>query len=237
MTREGTMSDMANRPIRKEVIKQFVVRKRERGIVLEVLGGNIESPSCQHILVVASRSRGKTMLLTCAAAELRTDDALSGCLLPVRFMEESQKIFNLADFWLETLFHLVRESAAQDPELARELRETHAALSNRWREQALEEHTHAAVLEAADRIGRKLVLIVENIGVPTAALREASSRNPRPRSRRATTRSCCSPPPPVGSRVWTMRGSHFSSCSGSSGWNRWLPKIAAACGKSSAATR
>ena len=173
MTQAGAVSDIANRPVRKfnpgtfqcdeEIIGQFVVRNRELGIVLEVLRGNIDSPSCQHILVVAPRCRGKTMLLARAAAELRTDDTLSGHLLPVRFMEESQEIFNLADFWLETLFHLAREIATQDPELARELRETHAALSDRWREQALEEHAHAAVLEAADRLGRKLVLMVENM--------------------------------------------------------------------------
>ena len=173
MTQAGAVSDIANRPVRKfnpgtfqcdeEIIGQFVVRNRELGIVLEVLRGNIDSPSCQHILVVAPRGRGKTMLLARAAAELRTDDTLSGHLLPVRFMEESQEIFNLADFWLETLFHVAREIATQDPELARELRETHAALSDRWREQALEEHAHAAVLQAADRLGRKLVLMVENM--------------------------------------------------------------------------
>ena len=166
------MNDLGNRPIRKfnpgtlqsdeEVIEQFVVREHELDIVLDVLRGNVESSSCQHVLVVAPRGRGKTMLLARVAAELRADDELRGCLLPVRFMEESQEIFNLADFWLETLFHLARESAAQDPEFARELRETHAALTARWREQALEAHARAAVLEAADRLGKKLVLMVEN---------------------------------------------------------------------------
>ena len=67
------MNETSNRQIRKfnpgtfqsdkEVIEQFVVRKHEFGIVLEVLRGNIESPSCQHLLVVAPRGRGKTMLL------------------------------------------------------------------------------------------------------------------------------------------------------------------------------
>ncbi len=167
------MNESRNRLIRKfnpgtlqsdgEVIEQFVVRKHELDIVLDVLRGNVDSPSCQHVLVVAPRGRGKTMLLARVAAELRADDELSGRLLPVRFMEESQEIFNLADFWLETLFHLARESVAHDPEFTRELRETHAALTGRWHEQALEEHARAAVLEAADRLGRKLVLMVENL--------------------------------------------------------------------------
>ena len=147
----------------REVKEQFVVRNRELGIVLEVLRGNIEPLSCQHVLIVAPRGRGKTMLLARIVAELRTDDELSSRLLPVRFMEESQEIFDLADFWLETLFHLARETAAYDPGLARELQDTHATLAARWRESALHEHAHAAVLDAADRLGRKLVLMVENL--------------------------------------------------------------------------
>ena len=105
----------------QEVIAQFVVRDRELGILLEIRRGNIESVSCQPVLVVAPRGRGKTMLLARTAAEIRTNDALSSQLLPVRFMEESQEIFNMADFWLETLFHLAIEVTPSDSELAREL--------------------------------------------------------------------------------------------------------------------
>ncbi len=155
----------------EEVVEQFVVRKREFDIVLEVLRGNIDSPSCQHVLVVAPRGRGKTMLLARVAAELnlrvpvdlKIDDKLSECLLPVRFMEESHEVLNIADFWLETLFHLARESARHDPALARELRETHADLTDRWREKELADRVLAAVLDAADRLGKKLVLMVENL--------------------------------------------------------------------------
>ena len=49
------------------------------------------------------------MLLARIAAELRNHDELSERLLPVRFMEESQEIFNAGDFWLESLFYLARE--------------------------------------------------------------------------------------------------------------------------------
>ena len=147
----------------EEVIEQFVVRERELDTVLEVLGGNIDSPSCQHVLVVAPRGRGKTMLLARVAAQVNTDDHLSESLLPVRFMEESHEIFNLADFWLDTLLYLARESARHDLVLAEELRETHADLANRWHEEALADRVHAAVMEAADRLGKKLVLMVENL--------------------------------------------------------------------------
>ena len=79
----------------EEVIRQFVVRKRELDILLEVLRDNVDSPSCQHVLVVGPRGQGKTMLLARLAAELRRDGELSKPLFPVRFMEDSQEIFNL----------------------------------------------------------------------------------------------------------------------------------------------
>ena len=147
----------------EEIISQFVVRNHELNIILETLQGNIHSPSCQHVLIVAPRGRGKTMLLARVAAELRTNDGFSEHLLPVRFMEESQEIFNLADFWLETLFHLAGELATHHPELARELKETYANLTDRWRESELGDQARARVLETADRLDRKLVLMVENL--------------------------------------------------------------------------
>ena len=147
----------------REIVDQFVVRRHELDIVLEVLRGNMESASCQHILVVAPRGRGKTMLLARAEAELRTNEELSAHLLPVRFMEENHEIATVADFWLETLFHLARISASAHPQLAAELRATHASLCERWFERALHEHARAAVLDAADRLDRKLVLMVESL--------------------------------------------------------------------------
>ena len=147
----------------EEVIEQFAVRRRELNMVLESLRGNIDSPLCEHVLVVAPRGQGKTMLLARVAAELNTDEELSECFLPVRFMEESQEIFNIADFWLDTLFYLARESVKYDPDLARELREAHADLADRWREEAFADRVFDTVLDAADRLGKKLVLMVENL--------------------------------------------------------------------------
>ena len=167
------MNDALDRPIRKfnpgtfqtddEVVRQFVVRQGELDLVLEVIRGNTDSPSCQHLLIVGPRGRGKTMLLARVGAELRTDNALSERLFPVRFMEESQEIATLADFWLEALFHLARANATGNPEFSRELLATHADLTARWRDTNIEECARAAFLEAADRLDRKVVLMVENL--------------------------------------------------------------------------
>ena len=147
----------------EEVIRQFVVRNRELGIVLDLLQGNVDASSCQHVLLVAPRGRGKTMLLARAAAELRANEEFSKRLLPVRFMEESQEVFNVGDFWLEVLFHLAREQAIRDLGLSQELRDVHAALTAETYGRHLEEHARAAALQAADRLGKQLVLMVENL--------------------------------------------------------------------------
>ena len=171
--RRRAMTTSPDRPIRKfnpgllqsdsELMEQFVVRQGELDIVLEVLRGNIDSPSCQHALIVAPRGQGKTMLLARVAAELRTDEDLSANLFPVRFMEESLEVFMLADFWLETLFHLARETEPSCPELGRELRQTYADLADRHDATLLEHQAFAAVMDAVDRLDRKLVLMVENL--------------------------------------------------------------------------
>ncbi len=147
----------------EEIREQFVVRGHELGLLLDDLRRNVRSPSCQHVLVVGPRGQGKTMLLARVAAELRGNEDFAGSLLPIRFMEESQEIFSLADFWLETMFHLANEVDEHDAALARELRDTRDALSRRWREQITEAHARATVLDAADRLGKQLVLIVENL--------------------------------------------------------------------------
>ena len=167
------MSESHGRIIRKrnpgllqdddEIRKQFVVRKQEFATVLEILRGNIDADSCQHTLIVAPRGRGKTMLLVRVGAELRSDAEIASHLLPVPFMEESDAVFSAADFWLEVLFYLAIEVDKQDPEFARNLRDTRADLTSRWRERELDERARVAVLEAAGTLGRRLVLMVENL--------------------------------------------------------------------------
>jgi len=147
----------------QEIIDQFVVRRNELDSVLEVLEGNIDTESCQHLLVVAPRGRGKTTLLVRVIAELRTSRRFSEHLLPVRLMEESQEIFTLADFWLECLYYLAKSCAGMDKKLADELVASYSALVENWTDTNLESRARATVLDAADRLGRRLVIMVENL--------------------------------------------------------------------------
>lgn len=162
-----------HRPIRKfnpgafqrdeEVVEQFVVRRQEFAVLMDVLGRNISAPACQHALVIGARGTGKTMLLARVAAELRLNAELAGQLLPVRFMEESYEVVTLADFWLEVLRHMATECRRVNPALAEELRAVHTSLATGWRNEGLADRVRATVLDAADRLGKRLVVMVENL--------------------------------------------------------------------------
>ena len=146
-----------------EVIAQFAVRHVEFKTVLEIIKENLDSPSWQHVLVVAPRGLGKTMLLARLAAEFRTSEKYSRRVVPIRLMEECYEIFTIADFWLEALISLAKEIAARDPEASRELKRAHAEFKSRWRERDIAERARAAVLSTAERLDWHLVLMVENL--------------------------------------------------------------------------
>ena len=166
------MSQARGRTIRKfnpgvfqsdrDIIDQFVVRKRELDTVLELLRENIGAPACQHTIVVGPRGRGKTMLLARVAAELRTDPQLRRALLPVRFMEESIEVFDIGDFWLDALLYLAKECAERYPDICAEIEAGHATLVQRSPGSDIAGHAKAALLDAADRLERRLVFMVEN---------------------------------------------------------------------------
>ena len=149
----------------EQIASQFVIREHQFRIVREVINQNIGSPSCQHILVVGSRGQGKTMLLNRVASEIRVSEEFSGYYLPLQFMEENHEINNLGEFWLEILFQLAQEVAATDAQFSSDLMATHDSLLSRWTEQLFEEIARAAALNAAKRLGRRLVILVENAQV------------------------------------------------------------------------
>ena len=147
----------------EEVIEQFVVRKHELQIVMDTLRRNINAQSCQHLLIVAPRGRGKTMLLARSAAEIRTKEDLADRLVPIRFMEESLEIFTIGDFWIEALFQLASEIRDNHANIADELSKTHADLTSQWQNRDVAERARATVLDTADRLDKHLVVMVENL--------------------------------------------------------------------------
>lgn len=166
------MSESGDRVVRKfnpgtlqsdeQIIEQFVVRCLDLRFVMETLRSNLGVPSCQHTVVVGRRGMGKTMLLARVAAEIRRTPEFTERLLPVRLAEENHEILDISDFWSETLFQLARQSTEVAPDISEELREVRENLLASWRGAELARQARATVLDTADRLGRQLVLMVEN---------------------------------------------------------------------------
>ena len=143
-----------------EIVASFCVRKAEFKTLVESLHASTSS-SNMHSLVIGPRGSGKTHLLLRVAAEIRQDPALSG-FYPIVFAEESYEVSSVGEFWLECLSHL----SEQAPEDERSnLRLTCGDLRNTRDDRDLANRCLGAILDFADRHGKRIALLVENLNM------------------------------------------------------------------------
>lgn len=136
----------------------------------------------QHRLILGQRGMGKSTLLRRLAIAVDDDPELAAIWLPLVFPEEQYNVANLADFWLNCLDALgdtleshgrIAEMNAIDAEVER--------LDRKDGEAALQ-----ALLRSAEQLGRRLILLVDNIDLILDrlkdkhwALREALQEHPQ----------------------------------------------------------
>ena len=141
-----------------ELVEGFVVRHVDLDLILQVVRENVAA-SNQHVLVVGPRGTGKTMLVLRVAAEIDRDASLHQRWYPLVFAEESYSVTTPGEFWLESLFHLHRQTGDERWHRVRQelLGETDEA---RLRERAL-----AQLMDFADQQGKRILLVVENLNM------------------------------------------------------------------------
>ena len=145
-----------------ELREMFCVRVGELESLVETLRENTGS-SNQHVIVVGPRGSGKTTLLLRVESEIRSDSELSSRLHPIMFAEESYRVGTCGEFWLECLSRL----AQQEP-LGHEGADLRCTVAEIWKERddrLLRERCLGALLDFADREGKRLVLGVENLNM------------------------------------------------------------------------
>ena len=148
------------------------MREHEFETVVEALR-EADGAANPHRLVIGPRGAGKTMLLLRAAAEIRRDPDLSARFFPVVFAEESYRVSTAGEFWLEALHRLADRAPAHDG--APDLRATWEDLRATRDDRALGERCLAALLDFADREGKRLVLVVENLNAMFADMADGEA--------------------------------------------------------------
>ena len=143
-----------------ELISSFCVRTGEFKSIIETLHDTGASSNA-HTVVIGPRGSGKTHLLLRVTAEVRREAALAG-LFPIVFAEESYEVATTGEFWLECLGLLAQQAPAVERD---DLRLSYNDLRSMPLEddRTLADRCLGSLLDFADRQGKRLLLIVENL--------------------------------------------------------------------------
>jgi len=148
------------------LLGEFVARRPMLVALLDTIRENAPGRSPQHVLLVGPRGMGKTTTLWAIAHSVDRDPALAREWQPVVFDEESRRVGDLADFWLEAIRQW--EHATKDPG-----DRTTALLDQAPAD--IEERARQAFLEAVGRSGRRALLLVDNLNDALSAIRDPAA--------------------------------------------------------------
>src|SRR6266581_7144294 len=85
------------------LLAEFTARRPLLNSLLDIIRHNAPGKPQQHALLVGARGLGKTTTLWAVAYSVKRDPELSRQWQPVVFDEESRRVGDLADFWLEAI--------------------------------------------------------------------------------------------------------------------------------------
>ena len=145
-----------------ELVESFCVRINEFDSMVEFLR-ECTGDSNSHQIVIGPRGSGKTSLLLRIAAETRRDAELSRTFFPIVFAEESYGVGTCGEFWLECLHRLSEQTPRREGDV--DLRRSWEDLRIERDDYVLAERCLGILVNFADRAGKRLVLIVENLNM------------------------------------------------------------------------
>ncbi len=156
---------------KEDLIRGFVARQPMLDRLLDDLRREAPGSTPQHQLIIGQRGLGKTTLLRRVAFAVEDDSVLAETWMPLVFPEEQYNVASLADFWLNCVDAL---SDALD-----RLGDTSASKALDSRVERVppgggERSTSALnlLLDEADRLGRRFLLLVDNIDIVLERLKK-----------------------------------------------------------------
>ena len=149
---------------KEDLVRGFVARQDLLDRLLDDLRRVQPDSPPQHQLLIGQRGLGKTTLLRRLAFAIEDDPQLSAIWLPLVFPEEQYNVKRLSDFWLNCVDALSDAlDRAGDKAAADALdRKVESVPSDAERRSAA---ALSVLIEEAQRLGRKLVLLVDNVDV------------------------------------------------------------------------
>lgn len=152
------------------LLSEFTARRPLLARLLDIIRANDPGEPPQHVLCVGPRGMGKTTLLCAIAATIKLrEPELAKHWQPVVFDEESRRIGDLADFWLECIRQWESET---EPTLTRSHR-IDALLAKPGPD--IEDKAREVFLSLVDASGKRALLLIDNLNDIFIAVNDAES--------------------------------------------------------------
>lgn len=152
------------------LLSEFVARRPLLARLLDIIRSNDPGEPPQHVLCVGPRGMGKTTLLCAVAATIKLKEPdLAEKWQPVVFDEESRRVGDLADFWLECIRQWESET---EPSLVRSHR-IDALLAKPGPD--IEDQARDVFLSLVDASGKRALLLIDNLNDIFVAVNDVES--------------------------------------------------------------
>lgn len=156
-----------------DVINNYICRSEVFAKLIKEITSETKNSIPQHHLIVGQRGMGKTTLLKRIEVEIRTQNKLNDKFVPVQYPEEQYNIDRLSKFWFNTLDILVDYIDTEiDPKQAREFDIKIHEIKKENDENTLANKAYKLIEELLKQIGKRPVLLIDNIDQLFSLLKE-----------------------------------------------------------------
>jgi hypothetical protein len=155
-----------------ELKRDFVARRAQfDSLVADLRSRTTSTP--QHHLILGQRGMGKSTLLRRIAYEIQDDAELNAAYIPLLFPEEQYNIKHLGDLWLNCLDALSDALEAEGNKQQSDALDAAIESAHRSSPGDLEDAARTVLFTSAKRLGRRLVLLLDNADVVFDRIKEA----------------------------------------------------------------